>query len=121
MFFLFESIPVIEALGFGDVKCALATHAYNRGGDHLPTAINDPGPCNLLRLGVLAYRRDAVSLIVLLVFYGFARNAVPALSALSDSSDLSWHRVVDKYLTDADCGETINVWFYDDCRAVKLF
>lgn len=54
MFFLFESIPVIEALGFGDVKCALATHAYSRGGDHLPTAINDP--CNLLRLGVLAYR-----------------------------------------------------------------
>lgn len=51
MFFLFESILVIEALGFGDVKCALATHAYSRGGDHLPTAINDPGPCSLTALG----------------------------------------------------------------------
>lgn len=70
---------------------------------------------------MLAYRTDVVSLIVLLVFYGFARNAVPVLSALSDSSDHSWHRVVDKYLTDADCGETINVWLNDDCRAVKLF
>lgn len=30
MFFLFESILVIEALGFGDVKCAVATRAYSR-------------------------------------------------------------------------------------------